>query len=270
MSDAALPTLHVMFGMSAAGSLRQALELAGRDERVVGLPDDLSFGRIDPPDAAPRVRQWYDLGDYDDEDFDLQVAQLSAFWQEAVSPAHRLVAWMSRQATSEYCGFLEWLWRLGDRQAEMVDVTGGLLVKSRNGSTYTAYATGTIPAISMVSNGLLDAGFPIAQDDRLHYQALWSNLRSENASLRVFVNGKLVSGPLSFYDDRLLSYATHTWRKAARVVGETMASRFDSGLIEVGDLVLWARLRALVEAGQLEAKGDLLTMQTTEVRLPVS
>jgi len=49
------PTIHLVFGMAAAGSVRQAFSRIGRHERVLGFPDDLSFGPIDPPSA--RLRQ---------------------------------------------------------------------------------------------------------------------------------------------------------------------------------------------------------------------
>jgi hypothetical protein len=51
------PTLHVVCGDSAAGLLRQALRKAGRQERVLAFPDNLSFGPINPPDVGLRL-EW--------------------------------------------------------------------------------------------------------------------------------------------------------------------------------------------------------------------
>ncbi|WP_349313592.1 DUF1835 domain-containing protein [Brevundimonas subvibrioides] len=39
--------LHVVFTLSAAGSLREGLAIAGRNEEVVGLQDDWSQGPLD-------------------------------------------------------------------------------------------------------------------------------------------------------------------------------------------------------------------------------
>ncbi len=41
-------TLHVVFGLSAAGSLREALKRAELPDKVVGLIDDFSYGPTDP------------------------------------------------------------------------------------------------------------------------------------------------------------------------------------------------------------------------------
>jgi hypothetical protein len=42
----------------------------------------------------------------------------------------------------------------------------------------------------------------------------------------------------------------------------------DSGLLQTGDLVLAARLRALAEAGHLESEGDVSDIRHYRVRLP--
>ncbi len=48
MSDG-IETIHVAFGDSIAKTLREALPLLGSMERVIGLPNMLSVGPIDPP-----------------------------------------------------------------------------------------------------------------------------------------------------------------------------------------------------------------------------
>jgi hypothetical protein len=63
-------TLHVVFNLSGAGSLRDGLRQAGRDDRVVALIDNLSFDPIAPFDAEVRCRwvehelgyEWDDVG----------------------------------------------------------------------------------------------------------------------------------------------------------------------------------------------------------------
>src|SRR4051794_32563376 len=113
--------LHVVFNSSAAAGLRDALRQAGRDERVVGSPDSLSFGPINP--SEPELRRkwveeelgytgWDNIGD-----------EMTSFWREAVSDRHRRVAWLSRRSAQEYAGFLEWLWRLDEEPIEVIDLT---------------------------------------------------------------------------------------------------------------------------------------------------
>jgi hypothetical protein len=69
-------------------------------------------------------------------------------------------------------------------------------------------------------------------------------------------------------DAALLSQAGVAWRKVAMLVGLTM---MDSALRVPGlpDTFYAMRVRKLVEAGMLEAEGNLDYMRFSEVRLPV-
>src|SRR5689334_22783103 len=101
------PVVHVVFNMSAAGSLRQALADMSLKETVIGLPDDLSVGPIDPPAADLRDRwtedtlgfdNWPDLGQRSD-----------LFWTQATDRDVIPVAWVCRQSAAEFAGFLEFV-----------------------------------------------------------------------------------------------------------------------------------------------------------------
>jgi hypothetical protein len=48
------PILHVAFTDTGAADLREALKTSGRDDAVVSLADNLSFGPIDPVDPEAR------------------------------------------------------------------------------------------------------------------------------------------------------------------------------------------------------------------------
>ena len=48
-------SLHIVFGESAGGTLRQAMAQSGLSEEVIAFPDDLSFGPINPPDPTRRI-----------------------------------------------------------------------------------------------------------------------------------------------------------------------------------------------------------------------
>lgn len=75
---------------------------------------------------------------------------------------------------------------------------------------------------------------------------------------------------LAALDATLLQEASHRWRKAARVIGFA-AEDFDSRPdIETCFRVLARRLIALVDAGKLEAQGNLAWPRYSEVRFPPS
>lgn len=223
-----------------------------------------SFGPINPPNIALRgswVEQELGYADWAEI-----VGDTASFWREALSVGDRKVAWMSRRSAQEYAGFLEWTWLLGEEQVEIADLTE-VVVTGPNDSPHLATSLAMLPPHRILENGLLDRTETLTSGLRDQCRELWGKLRTENAPLRILDAGTLVSAPLSFFDPLLLSCATPQWKKTARVVGEALADFFTTSILQTGDLVLCARVRALVAAGRLEARGDLLDIQNSELRL---
>lgn len=68
-------------------------------------------------------------------------------------------------------------------------------------------------------------------------------------------------------DEALLKVVSENWRKVARIVGTVMV--YEKWLPDgIPDLYYAQRVRHLVDAGFLEAAGDLRMMGRSEVRLP--
>jgi hypothetical protein len=87
--------------------------------------------------------------------------------------------------------------------------------------------------------------------------------------LRVLDGDKLVSAPISFFDEMLTSLVTEHWQKAARIIGTAMADEMEDGIIQSDDTFLAARLDALARDGRLEIRGgSARDMHVSEVRLP--
>jgi len=257
--------------MSAAVDLRQALVLAKRNDDVVALSDNLSFGPIDPPDTSLRAKWIEDELGYSDWD---EIANDSEkFWAAALADGINPVAWMSRRSAQDYAGCLEFLWRLGDKPCSVVDLTDAMVTyrdkEGRTSRPYLVVSAGLLSAHQIMESNLLDAGKPLTAEARADYCARWQRLRLENAAFRV-IGPDLVptSARIDYFDATLMSHVTQRWQKVARVVGETMVKLSDGDTIHVGDLVLAARVRALAAAGRVESKGDLTRMGFSEIRLP--
>jgi hypothetical protein len=92
--------------------------------------------------------------------------------------------------------------------------------------------------------------------ERLRYRELWGQLLSENAPLRVLDRGKLVSAPISFFDERLMSFVTDEWQKVMMIFSWTTISYWDEGVDQIGETFLAARMRTLVESGRVEIRGE--------------
>ena len=68
-------------------------------------------------------------------------------------------------------------------------------------------------------------------------------------------------------DALLLSHCTAPWQKVAAVIGASLDG-FEAAAPHLPFVYLPIRLLALVERGLLQAQGDVMSVRTSEVRLP--
>jgi Protein of unknown function/Domain of unknown function (DUF1835) len=258
---------HFVFTPSGAGCLVQALRKAGRDDQVIACFDDMSFGPINPSDPSLRA-EWVEkeLGRAGWREVSTDSERV---WDETRFPSNRKIAWLSRRSAMEYAGFLDWLWRLGDAPCEVVDLTD-VTVSSQlgpPGPPRLAMTLGMLHPDTIRASGLWDLAEPLPPTTQTRYIDLWRQLRSENVPLRVLDGGELVSAPISFFDSALMSHVTESWQRVSRVVGQALVSGMDDRVTHVSDIVLSARIEALVESGLLEIRGEsALDMHVSEVR----
>lgn len=262
------PVLHVLFGPSAAGSLRQGLALAGRQDQVACLSDDLAFGPINAADAAARIKWVEDELGY--TEWDDVAAATEPFIAASLSSDIRPVAWFSRRDAHHYAGFLWWLWQLGDAPCDIIDVTELAVVYHGKDGKPRPARLAVSPSLLLPHHmsDLLDRAAALDPAQRRRYRNLWQRLMSENAPLRVIGEGGLVSAPITHFDPLILACATPAWLKMAWVVGDALARSWEGDLHQTGDLVLAARARALAEAGALDWRGDLASLHACEIRRP--
>jgi hypothetical protein len=260
------PIVHVTFGMRGDGSLRAALKQAGHRDRVVRLWDDLSLGPIDPPEPKARwawAKTELGLFPYSQYLF----AKKNNAWDIALSSGVRLVAWVARRWAHEYCGFLEWLWRLGDEPCDIVDLHDVEFERRHRDGTVERNSVPCLAALSteqILDRGLWDIARPLTSERRQNFRDLWRRLRDENTAFRVVRDGEFISAPITYYDDLLLSQASDRYLKLAMIAAR--AGRREPPA-EVCDYVFHGRLHKLVQAGFLEAQGDIDQIGYGEVRL---
>jgi Protein of unknown function/Domain of unknown function (DUF1835) len=259
-------TLHIVFSQSAAGSLRQAMRDAGREDGVAGYFDNLALGPLNPFGLKTRLH-WVEEELHRGADEWWGHAEEIAFWKAALVEDVRKVAWISRRSAVEYCGFLEWLWRLGDLPCEVVDLTDMQVGSQR------AFSPALLPPEEIAANTVWGCAEVLDATARSHCHGLWHRLRVENESLRVVDRDGLRSAPITFFDQQLLSFASADWQKPARIIGYTMGEWSWQSMeprepyFQAGDMILAARIVALVELGVLEGRGNLMNIRQSEVRL---
>jgi uncharacterized protein DUF3658 len=178
-------------------------------------------------------------------------------WNDRLFPNGRKIAWLTRRSAREYAGFLDWLWRLGDERCDVVDLTDVTISYDPEDGPprqRLAFGLGMLAPDTICEHKMWDLAEPLDATARAQHLDLWRRLRSENAPLRVIDNHELVSAPMSFFDSSLISFVTENWQRVSRIVGQCLASGTDDSL-PVNDLLLRARINALVESGCLEIRG---------------
>jgi len=94
----------------------------------------------------------------------------------------------------------------------------------------------------------------------------WNKLVEENAAIRTHEGGKkLTSHNDDHYDNQLISFCSHQFQKASRIISQAM-NKYN---IPTGDIYLGWRLRKMAENGTLQLSGDITkTLRDFEVKLP--
>jgi|HubBroStandDraft_6_1064221.scaffolds.fasta_scaffold261275_1 hypothetical protein len=259
----AMRTLHVTPTDSAGGSLIQALRDAGRDDEVLPFRDDLSCGPIASDDAAARAEWWSDHYDRPEVDENLQ-----SFWRGVTEFEGRLVVWFARHAARELAFFLALTDRLGERSFYLIDVTGRRLPFRRlDGSAAMGQPAQAVSIVqSQALQSLLGTEQPITAEEQQKGREAWRRLRRDNAPFRIVTEAGLASAPIDYFDAALLEQATVEWQKIARVVHYAIGYNSEP-FFQVGDLMLQARVAALVGEGKLMAEGNPSDM-ASRIRLP--
>jgi Protein of unknown function/Domain of unknown function (DUF1835) len=261
--------LHIVFGESAGGTLRLALREAGRDDEVLSFNDDLSFGPIHPPVPVTRAAWARAELHFPDNALTALYDETEKFWHIARSVQERIV-WFSRHLAREFCGFLELVSQMSRQSYTVIDLTGLTIPHRMPDGTRVNRAILSLAELNpeiVRENALWDWAAPLSAEEGERYSRLWKRLSDENAPFRVVEGDAVTSASIEVYDDLLLSCLTRDWCRAARTIGDAMTRGLGDPRYQAGDLVLFGRLRKLIDAGKVESRGDLATPRGCEVRM---
>jgi Protein of unknown function len=89
---------------------------------------------------------------------------------------------------------------------------------------------------------------------------------TEDGAIRTLEGGKrLVTRNEDYYDNQIISFASHQFQKASRMATQTL-NRYN---LPVSDYFIGWRLRKMVDIGRLQIQGELTrTLKDFEVKLP--
>lgn len=261
---------HVVVGDVVAGSLKAAFEIEPSNENrgeIRSFRDDLSVGRIDRLmevfedriDCFARMAKGTDFGRYLEDHLGPDMEEIYGQTLE-FDDDDRIVIWHSG-IVADQVALRYFAERFKGRDLWEMNLTKQKLVDSRGAEVHPR-ALGECPP-----EQLLEAAAGIEALSAEHLKQLrreWADLCEGVSTLRIFKNDRVVQVEESFYDRQLVALLTDKFQSAARVVGSLMG-RSDQ---IVSDLFLNYRLRQLIEAGAVEARGSFQALHNYEVRMP--
>ncbi|MEN3237857.1 DUF3658 domain-containing protein [Methylobacterium ajmalii] len=258
--------VHVAWGAARADSVRQALRMQGRAERVIALTHVLDVGPIEPFDPEAR-RIWFAENTRPDDEPDEVPTDPESPWAEATDPGVFPVCWVCPTDAAEHACFLRFVTRMAGRPFDVVEVIGSDF--PRPGAASPVWSLGQLRPEEIVAADLGGRRRPFTEAENEAATARWAKLRRENAPLRIVRDGYLVSASLTHFDDVLTGFATGEWELLIKLVARVLG-HLDDGSDQPGQgcsyKLLFARILALGQAGALEVSGPGPGMRDFKVR----
>lgn len=275
-------TVHIVFGYSAAGSVRQAIKQLDLQESdgMVCFPDLFSVGpvwKLHEPEGRLYREEWMRTHldpEYTDNNFayngELNPIQIVQQMPEQA----RIVIWGGDSAHekigSRYVQYL-----LKEYKKEMIEINAAHICERKynipKDQRYYRH-TGEIVAEKLIKVfHEIKRIHPLTTEQRSKYELEWMGYAETKQVLRLWNDGEVNTVEENYLDEYLLHtvYKLQSrsnpggFMKAARVVGEAM------GYLEqyIGDSFFEYRLRSLIYEGKLEIRGVPSAMRYYSVRI---
>ncbi|MEF7563676.1 DUF1835 domain-containing protein [Bacillus infantis] len=276
-----LNRIHILFGESPAGSLKNAFRDMGiyEQERVVFFRDIFSVGPVwmlhEESGRENRIEWMKDLisDDYEEypeyrNKFEKTIRQI----QDIPDGSH-IIIWHGDNA-HEQTGLQYVVYLLKGKNIDISAINttkAGEEMFPDKKVKFTPLHTGEISPETLQLIWESPFGKWLTDHDREHLEKEWLILSEDRANLRVWRNQLIHSFPEDYYDTFIKSRAEKLhakqkekdFMKSARLIGDVLG-RLDQ---YVGDEFLEYRLKKMIAAGVFEAEGSLLAMRFYSVRL---
>jgi hypothetical protein len=257
-----MSTIHVTNGDHAAEILRETLQVARRDERVIALKDDLAIGHLRGIDDTPETRAlfWQQVLNEQKVDFISKLREQDMLLRELAQGTGQVVVWHGQSASDQLTlrrvayTLRNAPQRLNEARLSADDlplVTDGDGTQQRRGRTDGATAVGMFTVAELGAKLLTAAPISVLRISRLALE--WQEVKQINSETRRWRDNTFVSGTYSDIDETILQIASEGWLEARRLAGQVMGASF--GFL-VSDAIAFWRCRELVAAGKLEIRGD--------------
>ena len=253
--------IHIGYGDSAAGCLREAIDnhgLAGDD--VIPSRDDLTQGPLMGSTSSAfghRVAYWAMI----DEELDFGM-NIEAFYNESIMLLESIqddtiTIWQGDSAHDILAtSWLVTYFRDRDITWQIIDLS------------VTPLEEGDIPAVNVAMYqpcdivALYDYRQILGPDGMQMYHDLWNQMTMENGSYRVMEDREILSVGAEFHDASILAHIPRSFALASKTIGNIMGSSKHT----LSDTTVEWRIRRLIKSKEIEYRGELKSMFDYEVR----
>ncbi|MCL6457683.1 MAG: DUF1835 domain-containing protein [Gorillibacterium sp.] len=285
--------IHVTFGESAAGSLRQALKGHLGDDRIICLSDDLMVGPLhgadDPAGLTKRLEWWRVLLNGHEGHPELKKSANGS--QEAMNEWKKSLNTTMEYLLEDALAWLQWSPRLqevplviwaSDSPSEQTGLRRLLAALPQHSNILHVNATIMMPRSDQkavyLDTGeimpdklatLLTEAKRLLPEVHAAYVAEWQQLLASGGTLRIWSNGQLQQVDEDYFDEtimqaiRQLTAQSGEMIRCARVVGEVIGH---AGM-RTSDTYIEFRIRQLILQGKLIYSGELYSMRSYSVNL---
>ncbi|MFK5707552.1 DUF1835 domain-containing protein [Lysinibacillus boronitolerans] len=277
--------VHIIFGLSGAGSLKMALKEIGvyQVEKVISFWDIFSIGpieRLHESDGHEARFQWMknvmhdEDGDFQDyqQEFYNTVNQINSIPENVP-----ITVWVADNAHEQIgLRFVLYLLQSKTNEIKVVNTTKAHAEHfNRTDTQYTVLNTGEISSKKLQVIYEKDQSKSLSEYERKGLEEEWMALADTKETLRICRNEEIKSVREKFYDQYIINMAKklqiereqakepESFMKSARLIGEVIG-HLDQYM---GDAFFEYRLRKLIEKGVFEMEGNLKAMRYYSVRL---
>ncbi|RYL91654.1 DUF1835 domain-containing protein [Sporolactobacillus sp. THM19-2] len=266
LTEAALNHWHIVFGDSAAGSLKFGLSsMKAWRRQVVTVSTDLSVGpliRLNDAHDLHRRTTWMKEnfnGYFFDEDSNAAlIDQLNAI--KAIPEQVPITIWASDNAW-EQCGLCLVVCLLRSRTNPIQVINPSDFEKKRlemfGEGTLTAYSGQLAPETLAMLYKKKVQDPPLTVNERNRLENEWLRLSRAPSELRIWVDGRVQPAAPDYFDAEILRLARRLSRQpehrngflCLRLIGEAIGELQEKQW--VSDVFIFWRIRKLIEAGKL-------------------
>lgn len=256
--------IHVVFSNSAANTIEHGIK---ETKKLIHFKDNLSAGPIGLNIDYNLRKPWLDNVIFDESNLtEEEILKSYATFHEAVKEIKEtdtVYIWVGNNSLDQ-CGLMYFL--------SLVNINANIYVINVSNKTFNRGKTNefTPKGVGEIRVVDLDMFFhdakKLSKEDIDKFVKTWKTLTTENSSLRVFMDGKIISVSQNFYDNQILNYTTEFskdgFRKCARVIGHIMGISEDL----VSDSYLFWRIKELIKQGRINGRGSDTTISDLEIK----